>query len=77
MAKCVSLISGSAGRLLGLFLQTCLQIVSMFGSCASTFYWSAAIFSCDVVLRFSAVSFADHFIPALAFNRSLLSASAA
>ena len=71
-----SWVPGTAGWVLHLSLLTFLPIVSTFGSCASTFSLSSAM---SVVIKFdhfSAVSFADRFIPALTFNKSLLSESA-
>ena len=53
------------------------NIVSMFGSRAGTFSWSPAMLVVMMFCVFSAVSFADRFIPALAFNKSLPSGSAA
>ena len=52
------------------------NIVSMFGSRAGTFSWSPAMLVVMMFCIFSAVSFSNHFIPALAFNKSLPSGSA-
>ena len=43
----------------------------MFGSRASTFSWNPAMLVVMMFCVFSVVSFADRFIPALAFNKLL------
>ena len=65
----------TAGWLLGLFLLRSIRIVSMFGSRTSKFSWSPAKLAVTMFCVFSAVSFADRFIPALTFNKSLHSGS--